>query len=151
MSFLLAGLIASGLALAGTAIGAGVNAAENKKNRDFNSAEAQKNRTFQETMSNTAHQREVADLKAAGLNPILSAGGTGASTPGGNSAQVTGYNPTGNIIAEGMNSAANVIAAFNFDKNPKNDIKPKESTKIIDSYAKIFSNNSAKYQDWGSV
>ena len=101
------------------------NAAEAEKQREwsaeqsanamkFNAQEAAKNRDWQEMMSNTAHQREIADLRAAGLNPVLSAmNGNGAAvTSGATASGVVGSGSKADADTSTSGAIANLLGSI---------------------------------------
>ncbi len=79
--------------IGGALLGGGLDFLGGERKMSFESREAQKMRDYQTDMSNTSVQRRMADMRAAGINPIMAAGtggmSGGASTPSG--AKGTGH------------------------------------------------------------
>lgn len=102
----------------------------------FAEKEAEKNREFQRSMSNTSYQRGMADMKAAGLNPMLAFSQGGASTPAGSAPQGVVPKIEGTLKA-GVNSA---MAAATLKK----DLELKDANVALAEAGKIQSLAAAR-------
>lgn len=89
------------------------NAEQAEIARDFSAEEAQKQRDYEKMMSDTAVQRQVADMKAAGINPASIGLMGGASTPSTSVASTFGASSSGVPGAGSASSNIGVSAPFN--------------------------------------
>jgi hypothetical protein len=99
---------------------------------------------FETKMSNSSHQREVEDLRAAGLNPVLSANG-GASTPASSASAGAGVGQMQSPLQAGLSSAKGIPGIekiFSLDNLRSDTVAKTSAAAAADAAGKLSLSNA---------
>lgn len=119
------------------------NADQAQLSRDFNANQAQVSRDYSTTMSNTAYQRAKADMSAAGLNPMMMAGGSmNASTPSSSTASGPAASVSTPTAPMPQNKSALADLGSTVSRSIDAAVSAKTLEKMTDEIANLKATNS---------
>lgn len=119
-ALIIGGILSLGSAVAGSALTNSGNASIHAADNAFNAQEAEKAREYEQYNANTQYQRAVADLKNAGLNPMLAISNGGAAVPSGSAASSASPIPMSNPLQALQSMPGVMSSAFSTSSELKN-------------------------------